>query len=184
MDDQRVTRQGAEHRDIVGCLDLETAPRQGEAGHQAQPGPQSQPGAVHQIERGSTIVISEEPIRSFFRRIGLERRLQAGSASSGRGCGRDSLRSLDPGQRFQLGHDQSQGGTIKGVTMQRFGVQHKLAAFGLRGRGRHQDLAAELVRRPGLNLAGSIRVRGVQRIDLGAALPGANITSTGCSHLL
>jgi len=83
MDDQRVTRQGAEHRDIVGCLDLETAPRQGEAGYQAQPGPQSQPGAVHQIERGSTIVISEEPIRSFFRRIGLERRLQAGSASSG-----------------------------------------------------------------------------------------------------
>ena len=50
-------------------------------------------------------------------------------------------------------------------------MQHKLAAFGLARRGRHRHLAAELVRRPGLSLTDALDLRGVQRIDLAAALP-------------
>ena len=38
---------------------------------------------------------------------------------------------LDAGQRFQLGDDRPQGVAVEGIAMQRFGVQHKLAAFGL-----------------------------------------------------
>ena len=60
---------------------------------------------------------------------------------------------LDPGQRFQLGDDRSQGVAIKGVAEQGLGVQHKLAAFRPGGRGCRRDLAAELVRRPGFAFA-------------------------------
>jgi hypothetical protein len=78
---------------------------------------------------------------------------------------------LDPGQRFQLGDHRPQSVAIKGVAMQCLGVQHKLAAFGLGGRGRHRHLAAELIRRPGFPLADAFDLRRVQRINLGAALP-------------
>ena len=47
---------------------------------------------------------------------------------------------LDPSQRLQLGDDRSQGMTVEGVSMQCLGVQHKLAAFGLGGRGCHHTL--------------------------------------------
>jgi hypothetical protein len=60
---------------------------------------------------------------------------------------------------------------IKGIAVQGLGVQHKLAPFGLGDRGRHRDLAAELVRRPGLPLADAFDLWRVQRVDLGAALP-------------
>lgn len=43
---------------------------------------------------------------------------------------------LNPGQRFQLGDNRSQGVAIKGVAVQRLGVQHKLTALGPGGRGR------------------------------------------------
>src|SRR5205814_5062011 len=48
---------------------------------------------------------------------------------------------------------------------------HKLAAFGLGRRGGDRYLAAELVRRPRFAFADALHLRGVQRIDLGAALP-------------
>jgi hypothetical protein len=35
---------------------------------------------------------------------------------------------LDPGQRLQLGNDRAQSVAIKGIAVQRFGMQHKLAA--------------------------------------------------------
>ena len=55
--------------------------------------------------------------------------------------------------------------------MQRFGVQHKLTAFGLGGRGSHRHLAAELLRRSGLAFANAFDLRRMQSIDLGTALP-------------
>jgi len=60
---------------------------------------------------------------------------------------------------------------VEGITIQCFGVQHKLAAFRLCRRSRHRDLAAELIRRPGFALADAFDLGGVQRIDLGATLP-------------
>src|SRR5262249_39473473 len=77
---------------------------------------------------------------------------------------------LDPGQRFQLGNYRPPGGAVEGIAV-RFGVQHKLAAFRLAGRGRHRHLAAELIWRAGFAFADAFDLRGVQRIDLGAALP-------------
>ena len=78
---------------------------------------------------------------------------------------------LNPGQRFQFGDHRPQGVAIKGVAVQCLGVQHKLTAFGLAGRGRHRHLAAELIRRPGFALADALDLRRVLRLDLGAALP-------------
>ena len=78
---------------------------------------------------------------------------------------------LDPGQRFQFGDHRSQSVAVKGIAVQCLGMQHKLAAFGFAGRGRHRHLAAELVGRPGLPLADALDLRRVQRIDLAAALP-------------
>jgi hypothetical protein len=78
---------------------------------------------------------------------------------------------LDPGQRFQLGDHRRQSVTVERVAVQRFGVQHKLAVFGLGGRGDHRDLAAELVRRSDLALANALELGRMQGIDLGAALP-------------
>jgi hypothetical protein len=54
---------------------------------------------------------------------------------------------------LQLRDDWPQSVTVEGIAVQCLGVQHKLAAFGLGGRGRHRDLAAELVRRPGFTFA-------------------------------
>ena len=78
---------------------------------------------------------------------------------------------LNPGQRLQLGDHRSQGVAIKRIAVQRLGVQHKLAPFGLGNRGRHRDLAAELVRRPGFAFADAFDLGRVQRIDLMTALP-------------
>ena len=78
---------------------------------------------------------------------------------------------LDPGQRLQLGDDRPQSVAIKQIAVQGLGVQHKLAAFGFGDRGRHRDLATKLVGRPCLALADAFDLGGVQRIDLGAALP-------------
>jgi len=50
-------------------------------------------------------------------------------------------------------------------------VKHKLAAFGLGRRGCDRYLAAELVPRPRFAFADALHLKGVQRIDLGAALP-------------
>ena len=41
---------------------------------------------------------------------------------------------LNPSQRFQFGDHRSQGVAIKEVGVQRLGLQHKLAPFGLGGR--------------------------------------------------
>ena len=46
---------------------------------------------------------------------------------------------LDPGQRLQLGDHRPQSVAIKGIAVQRLGVQHKLTAFGLGGRRHHRD---------------------------------------------
>jgi hypothetical protein len=46
------------------------------------------------------------------------------------------------------------------------------------------NLAAELVRRPGFTFADAFDLGGVQRVDLWPALASANITSTPSSHLL
>jgi hypothetical protein len=59
---------------------------------------------------------------------------------------------LDLGQRFQLGDDRPQS-VVKRIAVQCLGVRHKLAAFGLGGRGCYRHLAAELVRHPGFALA-------------------------------
>ena len=56
------------------------------------------------------------------------------------------------------------------IAMQRLGVQHELAALGYGDRGDDRDLAAELVRRPGLAFADALYLGGVQRVDLRAAL--------------
>ncbi len=88
------------------------------------------------------------------------------------GCGRDSLcrrgcGGSRPGQRFQLGDHRRQSVTVERIAVQGLGMQHKLAALGLGGRGRHRQLAAELVRRSGLALADAFDLAGVQRIDFG-----------------
>jgi hypothetical protein len=49
-------------------------------------------------------------------------------------------------------------------------VQHELPAPGRGDRGYNRDLAAELVRRPGLAFADALHLGGVQRVELGAAL--------------
>ena len=77
---------------------------------------------------------------------------------------------LDPGQLFELGDHRTQGVAVKRVAVQRLGVQHKLAAFGLGRRGGDRHLAAELVRRPRFAFADAFDLGGVQRINLGAAL--------------
>ena len=78
---------------------------------------------------------------------------------------------LNAGLLLQLGDDRPQRVAVERVAMQGFGVQHKLAAFGLGRRGGDRYLAAELVRRPRFAFADALHLRGVQRIDLGAALP-------------
>ena len=78
---------------------------------------------------------------------------------------------LDPGQRFQLGDHRPQSVAVERISVQCLGVQHKLAAFRLAGRGCHRHLAAELVRRPGFALANAFDLGGMQRIDFGTALP-------------
>jgi len=55
--------------------------------------------------------------------------------------------------------------------VQRLGVQHKLAAFRLGGRGRHRHFAAELVRGSRFAFADAFDLRSVQRINLRATLP-------------
>ena len=37
---------------------------------------------------------------------------------------------LDAGQPFEIGDDRPEGVAVKGVAVQRLGVQHELAAFG------------------------------------------------------
>src|SRR5580704_8337508 len=78
---------------------------------------------------------------------------------------------LNAGLLLQLGDDRPQRVAVERIAMQGFGVQHKLAAFGLGRRGGDRYLAAELVRRPRFAFADALHLRGVQRIDLGAALP-------------
>src|SRR5437762_10913525 len=78
---------------------------------------------------------------------------------------------LNAGLLLQLGDHRPQRVAVERVAMQGFGVQHKLAAFGLGRRGGDRYLAAELVRRPRFPFADALHLRGVQRIDLGAALP-------------
>ena len=63
-----------------------------------------------------------------------------------------------------------------GIAVQGLGVEHELAALGLRDRGRHADLAAELVGRPGLALADALDLRRMQAVELPAALA---LTSAG-----
>ena len=77
---------------------------------------------------------------------------------------------LHSGQLLQLGDYRPQRVAVERVAMQGFGVQHKLAAFGLGRRGGDRYFAAELVRRPRFPFADALHLRGVQRIDLGAAL--------------
>ena len=82
--------------------------------------------------------------------------------------------SAHPVQRANnppLTDHRSQGVAIKGVAVQGLGVQHKLPAFELGGRGRHRHLTGELVWGPGFSLADALDLGGVQRIDLAAALP-------------
>src|SRR5947208_10052666 len=79
--------------------------------------------------------------------------------------------SLNAGLLLQLGDHRPQRVAVERIAMQGFGVQHKLAAFWLRRRGCDRYLAAELVRRPRLPFADALHLRGVQRIDLVAALP-------------
>jgi hypothetical protein len=78
---------------------------------------------------------------------------------------------LDPDQHLQLGNDRPQSVAVKGIAVQRLGVQHELPAFRLGGRGCHGHLAAELVRRPGLAFADAFNLGGVQRIHFRTALP-------------
>jgi hypothetical protein len=42
---------------------------------------------------------------------------------------------FDPGQRLQFGNYRPQSVAVKGIVVQRLGMQHKLAASGLGGRG-------------------------------------------------
>src|SRR5215470_11359132 len=58
-----------------------------------------------------------------------------------------------------------------GLPCSALACSNKLTAFRLGGRGRHRDLAAELVRRPGLAFADAFDLGRVQRIDLMTALP-------------
>jgi len=60
---------------------------------------------------------------------------------------------LDPGQFFEINDDRPQGVSVKGVAVQRLGVQHELAALGLGCRGADRHLAAKLVGRAGFALA-------------------------------
>jgi hypothetical protein len=69
---------------------------------------------------------------------------------------------------FEIGDDRTEGGAVIWVAVQRFGVQHELAALGGGDRGDNRDLAAELV---GVRaFADALHLGGVQRIDLGPAL--------------
>ena len=74
---------------------------------------------------------------------------------------------LDAGLLLQFGYHRPQCMAVKRAAMQRLGVQHELAAFGFRRRGRHRHLAAELIGRPSLAFADALDLGGVQRIDLG-----------------
>ena len=71
---------------------------------------------------------------------------------------------------FEIGDDGTERVAVIGIAVQRLGMQHELPAFGRGGRRGNRDLAAELVRRPGLAFADALHLGGVQRIDLGAAL--------------
>jgi hypothetical protein len=71
---------------------------------------------------------------------------------------------------FKIGDDGTERVAIIRVAVQSLGVQHELPAPGRGDRGYNRDLAAELVRRPGLAFADALHLGGVQRVELGAAL--------------
>ena len=77
---------------------------------------------------------------------------------------------LDAGESFHLGHDRAEGMAVEGIAVQRFGVEHELAALWLGDRRCDRHFASELVGHPRLALADAFDLGGVQRIDLGAAL--------------
>ena len=64
----------------------------------------------------------------------------------------------------------AQGVAVVGIARQRLGVQHELAARGTGIGGDDRDLDAELVGRAGLALADALDLRGVEGIELPAAL--------------
>src|SRR6185437_17155217 len=77
---------------------------------------------------------------------------------------------LDAGVPLDVGYGAVQRVAVERIAVQRLGVQDELAALGLRDGDGDRHLAAELVGRPGLALADALDLRGVQRIDLRAAL--------------
>ena len=64
----------------------------------------------------------------------------------------------------------AQGVAVVGIARQGLGVQHELAARGAGVGGDDRDLDAELVGRAGLALADALDLRGVEGIELPAAL--------------
>src|SRR5215471_7225527 len=76
----------------------------------------------------------------------------------------------DPGLPLQFGDYRAQRVAVERVAVQRFGVQHELAALGFGSWGGNRYLAPELIRRPGFAFANALHLGGVQRIDLRPAL--------------
>jgi pimeloyl-ACP methyl ester carboxylesterase len=77
---------------------------------------------------------------------------------------------LDAGQLLEIGKDGPKGMAIVGIAVERLGVEVELAALGRGDRGGHGDFASELVGCPGLAFADAFHLRGMQGIDLAAAL--------------
>src|SRR5437899_638241 len=77
---------------------------------------------------------------------------------------------LTAGELLGIFDDGAQGVSIIEIARQRPGVQHEPAAGSAGVGGDDRDLDAELVRRRGLALADALGLRGMERIELVAAL--------------